>query len=137
MNGETIFFLVIMGIITFFALFTFGVGVWYKYQNKKFIKNHSDYIELRNKVIEKGNENWEWRNLINQKRKAIDEALAELPYLTEWAKHKVEAQIGVWRVELEEINNEARPHFEEHILLRDKLNKWHDELVASGELKEF
>ena len=137
MNGETIFFLVITGIITFFALFTFGVGVWYNYQNKKFVKNHSDYIELRNKVIEKGNENWEWHNLINQKKKAIDEALDTLKYVPAEDRKKVEEQIEVWRKELAEINEEARPHFEEHILLRDKLNKWHDELVASGELKEF
>ena len=137
MNGETIFFLVIMGIITFFALFTFGVGVWYKYQNKKFVKNHPDYIELQNKVIDKGNSNWYYRDLINQKKKAIDEALAELPYATEQGQAKIMATVGVWRVELEVLNNEARPHFEEHILLRDKLNKWHDELVASGELKEF
>ena len=137
MNGETIFFLVIMGIITFFALFTFGVGVWYTYQNKKFVKNHSDYIELRNKVIDKGNSNWHYRDLINQKKKAIDEALDTLKYMPAEDRKKAEEQVEVWRKELAEINEEARPHFEEHILLRDKLNKWHDELVASGELKEF
>ena len=137
MNGETIFFLVIMGIITLFALFTFGTGIWYDYHNKKFVKNHSDYIELQNKVIDKGNENWEWHNLINQKKKAIDEALDTLKYVPAERRPKVEEQIEVWRQELAEINEEARPHFVEHQILRDRLNKWHDELVASGELKEF
>lgn len=137
MTFETIFFLVIMGIITLFALFVFGMGIWYKHYNKRFAEKHSDYLELVDKVIEKGNETFEWHKLIDQKKKAIDEALDTLKYATAENRTKIEAQIENWRNELAEINEEARPHFEEHILLRDRMNKWHDELVASGELKEF
>ena len=137
MNDEIFFCIVLVGGVSFFALYALGVTMWYNYHNKKFVKNHPDYIALQNEVSEKGRANWEWRELINQKKKAIDEALAEIPYATEQGQAKIMATVGVWRVELEVLNNEARPHFEEHILLRDKLNKWHDELVASGELKEF
>lgn len=137
MTFETIFFLVIMGIITLFALFVFGMGIWYKHCNKQFAEKHGDYLVLVDKVIEKGNETFEWRKLIDQKKKAIDEALETLKYVTAEDRISIETQIEIWRNELAEINKEARPHFEEHILLRDRMNKWHDELVASGELKEF
>jgi predicted negative regulator of RcsB-dependent stress response len=137
MTFETIFFLVIMGIITLFALFVFGMGIWYKHYNKRFAEKHSDYLKLVDKVIEKGNEAFEWHKFINQKKKTIDEALESLKYATTENRTKIEAQIEIWRNELAEINEEARPHFEEHIFLRDKMNKWHDELVASGELKEY
>ena len=137
MTGEIFFCIILIGGLSFFILYTLGMVIWYNYYNAKFEKNHSDYIALKNKVIEKGNANCEWRNLINQKKKAIDEALAEMPYATEKGQAEIMKKVNIWRVELEELNNEARPHFEEHILLRDELNKWHDELVASGELKEF
>ena len=84
-----------------------------------------------------GNVNWEWRNLIDQKKKAIDEVLDLLKYATAEQREKMEKQLETWRHELAEIQDEARPHFQEHIILRDKLNALHDEYVESGELKEF
>ncbi len=137
MNGNIFVFLIIIGFFILSALFVGGFNIWWNYQQKKFAKKYPDYLELKNKVIEKGNANWDWYDLINQKKKAIDEALATMPYLTKTAREKVEKQIEIWQIELEAINEEARPHFEEHIILREKFNKWHDELVASGELKEF
>ena len=133
---EIMFLLVLIGIPTLFILISIGMIIWEKHYNKQFAKNHSDYLELRDKVIEKGNETFEWHKLIDQKKKAIDEAFESLKYATAENRIEIEAQIEIFRNELAEIRNEARPHFEEHILLRDKFNKWHSELVASGELKE-
>ena len=133
--------LIILGIlfggVTFYAIFTVVVCRYYEYHNKKFAKNHPDYIELQNRVIEMGNANWEWRNLIDQKKKAIDEALDLLKYATAEQREKIEKQLETWRHELAEIQDEARPHFQEHIILRDRLNALHDEYVKNGELKEL
>ena len=112
------------------------VDIYTVHYNKQFAKKHPSYFELRNAVIEKGNECSEFRILINQKKKAIDEALAEIPYLTASEVEKVEKQIIEWRLELREIRDEMRPIELEHITLRDRFNKFHDELVESGEIKE-
>ena len=137
MNGEMIFFLCIIGLITLFGLYAVGVGLWYNYHNKKFVKNHPDYIEFQNKVWKKGEENCVRRKLIEEKKKVIDEVLAEMPYLTEYNRKIAEQQLAIYRIELAEMREDARPHFLEHIEMRDRLNKWHDELVKAGELKEF
>ena len=137
MDYETIVFLVIMGLISLAGLIAFACSQWWEYQHKKFIKNHPEFIELQNATIAKGNANWEWRNLIDQKKKAIDEVLAEMPYLTAREREKVEKQIDVWRVELFLIREDARPHFEEHILLREKFEKMKKELMDKGELKYY
>lgn len=134
---EIIFLLVFLGIPALFVLVSIGLIIWENHCNKQFTKNHSDYLKLWNKVVEKENEVSEWNKLINQKKKAIDEAFETLKYVPAKDHTKIEAQIEIFRNELAEINNEARPHFEEAILLRDKFNKWRDELIASGELKEF
>ena len=133
--------LIIVGIMlggaTLYAVFT-AVACWYyEYHNRKFVKNHLDYIELQNRVIELGNANWEWRKLIDQKKKAIDETLDLLKYATAEQREEMEKQLETWRYELAEIQDEARPHFQEHTILRDKLNALHDEYVKNGELKEF
>ncbi len=130
-------FIIFLGVMSLVLSISFICIFYFEYQSRKFVKNHPKYIELKNKVIEVGNATWEWRNLINQKKKAIDEQLAELPYLTATARAKAEAEIGELRVELEQIRNEAEPYFEEHLELREKLNSWHEELVKNGELKEF
>lgn len=130
-------FMIILSMISLVALVSVIIVIWYEYQHRKFVKNHSDYIALQNEVIEKGNATWEWRNLINQKKKAIDEALAEMPYLTTREREKAEKQINELRIDLFLLKEDAKPYFEEHIMLREKLNAWYDELVKSGELKEW
>jgi hypothetical protein len=130
-------FMIILGMTLLVVLISIIIVLWHEYQNRKFVKNHSDYIALQNEVIEKGNATWEWRNLINQKKKAIDEVLAEMPYLTAREREKAEKQINEWRIDLFLLKEDAKPYFEEHIALREKLNAWHDELVKSGELKEW
>ena len=131
------FCIVFFGFIALCLIVVVIADIYTSYYNKQFAKKHPDYFELRNELIDKENECFDFEILINQKKKAIDEALDTLKYVTAENRTKIEAQIEIWRNELAEINEEARPHFEEHILLRDKMNKWHDELVASGELKEF
>ena len=126
-----------LGGVVIYGSIAIGMTWYYSHKDKQFVKNHPEYIELRNQVIDKGNTNYEWRKLIDQKKKAIDTALAEIPYATETAKKKIEQQLAMWRIELAEINEDARPDFVEHELLRDKLNKMREEFIASGELKEW
>lgn len=125
------------GFIAFCVILVTILEIYTAHYNKQFAKKHPAYFELRNAVIEKGNECWDFRNLIDQKKKAIDEALAEIPYLTVSEVEKVEKQIIEWRLELREIREEFRPIELEHITLRDRFNKFHEELVESGEIKEY
>jgi hypothetical protein len=134
---ELWFVIGIFGFIAICAIVATIANIYTAHYNKQFAKKHPAYFELRNAVIEKGNECWEFRNLINQKKKAIDEALAEMPYLTASEAEKVEKQVIEWRLELRDIRDEFRPIELEHITLRDRFNKFHDELVESGEIKEM
>ena len=124
------------GLVAIGFIIVFIADIYTAHYNKQFAKKHPAYFSLRNAVIEKGNECWEFRNLIDQKKKAIDEALAEIPYLTVGEVEKVEKQVMEWRLELREIREEMRPVELEHITLRDRFNKFHEELVESGEIKE-
>lgn len=125
------------GFIAFCLIIIAIADIYTAYYNKQFAKKYPSYFELRNALIEKGNECSEFRILIDQKKKAIDEALAEIPYLTANEVEKVEKQVLEWRLELKEIRDEMRPIELEHIVLRDRFNAFHEELVKSGEIKEY
>ena len=125
------------GFITVCLIVVAIANVYTTYYNKQFAKKHPAYFELRNELIEKENECFDFRILIDQKKKAIDEALAQIPYLTVGEAEKVEKQINEWRLDLREIRDDLRPIELEYITLRDRFNAFHGELVKSGEIKEF
>ena len=131
------FCIVFFGFIALCLIVVAIADIYTSYYNKQFAKKHPDYFELRNELIKKENECFDFEILINQKKKAIDEALAEIPYLTAGEAEKVEKQITEWRLDLREIREDMRPIELEYITLRDRFNAFHKELVKSGEIKEF
>ena len=133
----------VMFVCGFFAIIVIGIiaittmELVAKYQTKKFSENHPEYFILRDAVIEKGNECFDYIKLIDQKKEAIDKALAVIPYLTDEEVEKVEEQLKEMRFELKKIKDEYRPIKLRHIELREKFNKYHKELVDKGEIKEY
>lgn len=115
------FLFVIIVIIPIYSLYL-------KWQDIKFERNHPEYFELKNELITVGNECFEWEDLISQKKKAIDIALAEEHYLTPPEVMENREKIIQWRNEIKELRNEYRPLKERHIILKEQYKKMCKEL---------
>lgn len=139
MTVEQIILLIIMLAIPV-ATMVYGVylAIYATWKNKRFAKKHPDFLEFQAEVFEKAKQVAEMNEEIKKQKKAIDEIIAEMPYLTEEAQLEVEEKLAVLRANLEEYRKEiVRPAMEEKIMLNDRLKAWEKQLIEDKELIYF
>lgn len=139
MTVEQIILLTLMLAIPIVTMM-YGVylAIYATWKNKRFAKKHSDFLEFQAEVFEKAKAVAEMNKEIEKQKKAIDEIIAEMPYLTEEAQLEVEEKLAVLRANLEEYRKEiVRPAMEEKIMLNDRLKAWEKQLIEDKELIYF
>ena len=139
MTVEQIILLTIMlGLPGVIIIYGIGLAIYCNYKNKRFAKRHPDFLEFQAEVFEKTKEVAEMNREIEKQKKAIDEIIAEMPYLTAEAQLEVEERLAVLRANLEEYRKEiVRPAVEEKIMLNDRLKAWEKKLIKDKELIYF